>query len=1058
MMKMMCKVVAWVVCGLLPLWVVGPQLVGAQPGPSSLAPAVDTQRPLRFRRVLVPQKAIADFTRGSMVMKREEFDRFLDRLGEGDRSPPGHKGWIRSAEYQATFSAGELVSGLAVLNIEHPSLAPALLSLAPCGLAMGAATWHRPEAVLGATVGTHATGDLVVLVPASGGQLHFPWSLRGETNSWGETRFELLLPQAPINRFILDLPAGIEPRSDRGLISGPEVPAEQEQPPQAENGSRQRWTIELGGVNQFHLVIGPEDADERQHRVHARVNTQYQLMDDAIEMECALELDAQAQPITSATLLVDAELQVTSVRWRERDLAWSLAAEEDERRHRVTVPFPEPLSAVGSVLHLRAVGPLRTNTPWTLPRILPGEALWRQGTMTLQVPETLELRHLTTRNGRQVGAEAQTAGERAESARFELFGPDGTLELVVARPPREIEAAVGTTIDLESGTITARTVADLTGSAGDRFVLEADVPNAWTIDGIESRPVNAIEHHQFVAFGPDAKRLRIQLSTPVSAEHPLRLIVRARRPLSVAWQGSDWRPIALHDVTCATRLVAVAPHAGYRLDLEGDEQVTRWDLDRLMPPDADRVQAPAGSLVFTDDRNADRLTIRLTREDPAFATAIHVEAEFAREVLTERYRIVCTPDTAPVGQLVIHFSEARDLPLDWTVSEGSAALGQVRRVPDDQSVRPRLSRAGEIWEVVLRTPQDRPFEIQAERVTPFDQTRIVSLATLPAATSQDGWLTVRSRDGLPLRIKAHSLKAIPCETADSHDIPTLRARFRFDPSQNAQVTVDPGDDPLSPSSLWAWSCVLTSQYLANGTASHRVTYWIESAGGTEFSWRLPIGCELLGLELDGLDASRSVRTVEDRTYAVALPPGKRFPRVQVSFSSTGDRLRNVNSLTAHFPEVGFPVLDRRWSVWLPPDYEPHGSERNVWPANHVGTRGDGDYWAPWHGMNRGTPFVCFPRRIGRRCEAAILMSSSPPPALTCSCNCWAKSFWTCAPARTIRRLRGVRCWPDTSDAPNSDSRTPTCGLTPRCWRKVVSPLINRSPRLKAPHRRRWLLS
>ena len=1036
MMKMMCKVVTWVLCGVLLLWVPGPRLTEAEPPSSSASSAADTVGELRFRRVYVPQGAIADFTRSYMVMKREEFDRFLDRLGDSDRLPPAHESWIRSAEYQAAFSDGELVSGSASLNIEHPSVAPAPLSLAPCGLAIGAATWHRQDTVLGATVGTNSTGGLVVVVPASG-QLRFPWSLRGETDLWGETRFELILPQAPFNRFVLDLPEGVELRSDRGLISGPEAPAESEQNPPAGSRSRRRWTIELGGVNRFHLMISPGHTDERRHRVHARLDTRYQLADDAIEVECELELDAQARPVTSATFLVDAELQVTAVQWRERDLAWSVTADENERRRRLTVQFPEPLSAVGSTLRVEAVGPLSTNTAWTLPRVLPHEALWRHGTMTLRVPETLELQHLTMRNGRQVEANNGAAGKGVESARFELFGPDGALELVVARSPHEIEADVGTTIDLESGTITASTVADLTCSNGERFVLEADVPDAWTIDGIESRPANAIEQ-QVVSSGPDAARLRIQLSTPVAADQPLRLIVRSRRPLSLALRESDWRPIELHDVTRGARLVAVAPHASYRLDLEGDEELTRWDPDRLAPPDADRIQAPAGSLVFTDDRHADRLAIRLTREDPAFAAAIHVDAEFARGTVTERYRIVCTPDAAPVGRLMIHFSEPGDLPLDWTVSEEPAVPGQVRRVPDDQATRPRLGRAGEIWEVVLRTPQDRPFEIRAERVTPFDQARTVSLATLPAATSQDGWLTVRSRDGTPLRIKAHSLKAIPCETADGDDIPAPRARFRFDPSQSAQVTVDRGHDPLSPASLWAWSCVLTSQYLANDTASHRAVYLIESAGGSEFPLRLPLGCDLLGLEIDGRDASRSVRAVGDQVYAVTLPPGKRFPRVQVRFTSTGDRLRNANPLIAHFPEVGFPGTRPPMVGLAPPGLRAariraervaREPSRVLIAAAAAGCRG---------GMRRTARFVCSPRPIGRRCEAAISTSNTPPPALTSSCNCSVKRFWTSAPARTNRESNGVRCWPGTSNGRNTGSSTPTCGSMPRCWLKKVS--------------------
>lgn len=69
MMKMMCKVVTWVLCGVLLLWVPGPRLTEAEPPSSSASSAADTVE-LRFRRVYVPQGAIADFTRSYMVMKQ----------------------------------------------------------------------------------------------------------------------------------------------------------------------------------------------------------------------------------------------------------------------------------------------------------------------------------------------------------------------------------------------------------------------------------------------------------------------------------------------------------------------------------------------------------------------------------------------------------------------------------------------------------------------------------------------------------------------------------------------------------------------------------------------------------------------------------------------------------------------------------------------------------------------------------------------------------------------------------------------------------------------------
>lgn len=901
--------------------------VRAQP---AATPAADLPREVRYRRVYVPQEAISEFTRGYMPIRREVFDRFVEPLRGTEQTPPAHAGWIRQAEYRASFADGELVDGAAVLTVEHRTAKPALLTLDPCSLAIGAAVWHGSDGPQGAIVGTDVAGQLVVLVPAAG-QLHIPWSLRGETAPWGGTRLAFALPRSPRNRLVLDLPPEYVLQSDHGLVFGPEQIGATDDATLPDKPLAQRWTIELGGANQFMVSIGLRDMVSRRQQVGVRQDTVYRLETDSLELECNFALDAPAEPVTSVSFSVDGELQITQAQWLDRDVPWSVLTDM-QGRPQVTVRFPVPLTGLGQPLRIKALGPLQTDRAWTLPRLLPQEAAWQHGTLTLQVPRSLEVRQLEATNASQAAAYGPAAEADAAQTRFHAFSPESALKLIVSRAPRLLAASVGTTLELESGTITARVVADLLCPRGERFVVEAEVPTAWTVDGIESQPANVVESHQIVSSGTAGNRVRVQLSTPLAADRPLRLIVRAHRPLALALQPSDWRPFQLTDVSQCARVVAIVPSAGYRLDLTGDEELLRWDTDRLSASERERVAPQAGSLVFADNQHADRLVIRLTREDPTFGAAIHVTAEMEQNGLTELYRIVCTPDAAPVGRLLIHLSETRDGSVEWTLTEEANNVASARLLRDDQTGRPRPGRVSEIWEVVFRTPIDRPFTVQGRRNTRGTPARAVALASLPSASSQDGWLTIRSRDGTPLQITANSVTAIPGNPSSPGDVPTVRARFRYDPSENAQVSVEQVSASEGKAAAWAWNCVLTSQFLPHGEATHHATYLLESVGAQEFAFELPASCRLERLEIDGEDMSRAVRASGEGTYTVALPAGKRFPRLRISFAGDRGGLGQSNHLVADFPQVKLPVLDRRWSVWLPPGYEPPVGRGETWPV------------------------------------------------------------------------------------------------------------------------------
>lgn len=941
-------------------------LLAAAPSARGAAQSGDasaSEPPLQYRRVLVPQEDLAGIARGYRPLQREAFDALLAQIEAQGRPASGGAVWIHAAEYHATFADGQLLDGDAALQVTHAADAPVLLSLAPWDLPAGAGVWHLGESSQPATLGTDAAGNLLALVPVSG-TLHVPWTLRGTVNEWGTYRFDLALAAAPMSRLVLHVPAELEVSVDRGLIASPteldDAAAAAPDAGSATAGGLRRWVIRLGGQTRCTVTVTRRPLDSRrQQLVNVQQDTTYRLADNGLEIACLIGLDIHREPLTELQLDVDSEVQITAIRLGDVDVDWSSAPRDDGSVQTVRVQFAERLTGLHSGLEVLAISPLHTDVSWKLPAFRPRNVFWRQGTMTLVVPRTLTLRHLAAHDARQSAVTATPDETEDEQLGFELFGVESALELTVIRQPRTVVADVGTTVDLDVDALTAETCADLTCACGERFVVEAQVPNAWTIDGIESEPATAVRDYQVVAYEAEYRRLQIQLLEPLTPDRPIRLRIRAHRSPSFPVTAEAIRPVEFLDTSYGSRLVAVTPDADYRLELTGDSRLERVDPAGLTPAAATRIESGAGGVVFVDNDQARPLRLNIAREDPEFAAAVYVDVEVDQASYVEGYRIVCTPDASPVTQLRVHLSEVRQGDLPWQfIGDGNAIL-DAHRVNIEQDAPSGLHRTGEVWDITLRKPQATPFEVRAQRTTRSATALNASLATLPAAVSHEGRLMIRSMDGTRLAVKASAVKPIPVELPPPGSYPTSRASYRFDASHKARVTIDRASARGDGTTLWVWTCQVASQYLATGEATHVATFLLENTGGTELQVRLPADCTWRGLLINGLDAGRAARPLSDGTYSVTLPAGCRFPRVALTYGEFGRRPGIWGRLATEFPQVNVPVMERRWLVWLPPGYRPAWDgpdgtavERPTWKQRLLGPLSTGSDGRPFRLFSR----------------------------------------------------------------------------------------------------------
>ena len=173
------------------------------------------------------------------------------------------------------------------------------------------------------------------------GRLRFTWSLAGRRDAAEAVVFSFELPPCPINRLALELPLGLTPSLDRGLLvnSGPA------------GEELRRWEFELGGHNRFHLRILQSGAAGQPRRLAlVRQSMVYDLSLRGVEVSAQLNLDAYDQPLRQVTVAMDPQLQLVTALCGEAAAPWSVVSPPGAALKRVVLTLPAPIRDGGGVL------------------------------------------------------------------------------------------------------------------------------------------------------------------------------------------------------------------------------------------------------------------------------------------------------------------------------------------------------------------------------------------------------------------------------------------------------------------------------------------------------------------------------------------------------------------------------------------------------------------------------------------------------------------------------------------------------------------------------------
>ncbi|MEQ8787708.1 MAG: hypothetical protein RIC55_15500 [Pirellulaceae bacterium] len=910
------------------------------------------ERPLRFHWVFAPRsdtQLLLELKQAKVRMERRRFEQHIAALAPSSPQPSDAHAQISRAVYRARLQETQLIEGEAQLDVSHTGEGVVWMSLGDSTLAIRDGRWEG-ETPAPVVLAAMQQGEQVMQVEQSG-RAAVAWSLRADSDPFGELTFNTILPPCAASRLELEIPAGWRLETKQGFAA-----RSAETPLESDGQATTMWIVELGSASDISLRVMRDEAERRQLAI-LRQRLTYELTPSRGALTGSLLVDAPQDPLQQLELELSPRLDLLWVRLGDQQLPLTVKPPAgDDASSRVTVHFPEPLSGAEREIRFEAVFGIETDRSWSLPEVVVHGVAWQEGVATLRVMEPLRLNQLQPQRCRQINSTSLPAPNPGQSLDVQYFSADAAIEMVLATPLPRLEVSTGTTLDVDSVAVAAEVVAEVSASEGRRYELEMSLPAAWTVESLRTEPAEALDDYDVLPRGQQPQRVRIRLRLGVSSDQadPLRILMRAHRRLPA--QGAtftidDLRLAEFTGVESVRRLIAV-PAAQFQL--QGDMYVER--LDPLALPDADARLATGGAdrIVLVDDHRADPLRLTLITERPRYTTDVEITAQIDSASLLETYRLLVRPQSSPVGRLLVHFSNRREETLQWSLS-GESSLAVLAQKRNDESNSPTPNADGETWEITLQPPRSAPFELSAVRRSSGKGVRRISLLSLPQAETQSGTVSIESAGGAGVDISSEGLRAVPADLRANDELDSTRAVFRYEPSQEALLQVSPADTADLQPSLWAWSCQLTTYCGADG-ATHRARYFLETAGRRQLDVGLPEGCEVRQVLVDGREIR--VTTLEGtRRFSVALPPDVRYPMLDVEYREDSASLPAVvGELRPRLPEIaGLPILQQQWIVWTPPGYQVgRAQDSDDAAADSIGRRLLGVLW-----RSEGRPFAIF---------------------------------------------------------------------------------------------------
>jgi|GEM_PF-2271516 len=895
----------------------------------------------------VPPEMKSAFTlEPSLAMPRQQFERLVRQFEQRSEEQSAEHPYLSQIVLHARLDGRQLTDGQGIFTLHPRTEGSSFIPLSPLPMAVHSLQWGEGEEAI---LFHEPASGYQLLVPSKTdsnlyNQLQFQWSLQSRRETRNGTVFDLALPPCMSIELHIDMPETLTLTASAGLVL----------PGVKENDSGYRtWCVLLGHHSMTTLTI-TEDKTLPSVKPRSAISQRviYAVRPEGLAAQTFISFDRVDTRPSELVVELEMPLRPTNVTYGNQPAPWirsAISPEVSEVRIDLT-PFAgeEPQE-----LLIEALGPLRENQRWMLPRVRVAtpDIFWLATRCGVNIYPPLRVRNLTYDQAVQVPARTEFDWADRELYVFQYFQVDAQIELEVVYSSPPIAANSAAQIDFGDNEIRGTVYLECSVAEGERYTLNFPLSEHWTVDSVIPYAPSILPGESEPAFSWDIldgtpQILSVQLDGPIRPRQPVMLQLSCRFsnhaqnqfrlaelfPLQFALRRMEQHHIAVRPNLTGSSLKAgmsaSAFHVPAPLTFTGNTQVTL-----------------SGGTYPLDSRTQDIL-FELERTRASFTAEISGSIYVNDDGLIPTFHIRCSQIDPSVSRIHVHFTPfgEEETPDRWEWSLVSAAdpsrpLRVQRISPDELRGRMTFSEQqnwnenlyqGEIWEIRFEELQYAPFEISATSLIPLADSMAIPLASVPLASSQQGELSILSPQQFNYRVVGGQHNSIPVAPPAWDRYQEVRAAFRYDPTEELRRTQH---TPLLLQRLtleeqvdtaWVWSLRLDTQYDSEGTVRNKALFLVENQGRGTLQITLPPGIDAENISAVWRDSQQIPwqYEAEQRTIDVALPAGQRFVSIALEYTEHQDLpLVQQRKLRPHYPEADVPILSGSWIAWFPPEFD-----------------------------------------------------------------------------------------------------------------------------------------
>jgi hypothetical protein len=384
--------------------------------------------------------------------------------------------YIDHAEYRARFVDGEFRDGRFAWSIRRPESADRLLRLGELNLNVAGLTWsdlasrEERETVV---CGNLPQGPAALLVDRPECGLEGQWNLDGRKLA-ASSEFEFVVAPATTSQLRILVPAGMVVSS-----SGGESPS----PAPALEAGWTEWQVRFGSRTRTRLRIAPATNRAAARPLNiVRSNVSYIVRAEAVRLFAEFDLEALESPLREVRLLVDPEIQVTSIEYGDGGIiSWQI--EPSDQGPVIIIPLPAQISGVGPALQVQAISQIKQFGAWTLPGLRLQNFVEADAKVTLRLQPPLTAADIRSEGYRQLSL---TTGAEGESMLFRKLRPGAAITVVPAETKPDLACRVISLLQADRGLWNLTCQLEWSASAGATYSVTCRIPPMWEI--IDVRP------------------------------------------------------------------------------------------------------------------------------------------------------------------------------------------------------------------------------------------------------------------------------------------------------------------------------------------------------------------------------------------------------------------------------------------------------------------------------------------------------------------------------------------------------------------------------------------